>query len=202
MSRFLCSLSAIALMALSAPLAAQEQADTETQEEEARPDSALSLGEEDTDGPRLGETYVTEEIGDWEIQCIRTEQDEDPCTMYQLLSDDEGNPVAEVSIFRLPSGGQAVAGATIIVPLETLLTEQLRLSVDAGQGKRYPFSFCNQIGCYSRIGLTEEDVNAFKRGATASVRIVPFPAPDQIVTLEMSLSGFTASYDKVSVIEN
>jgi len=202
MSRFLCSLSAIALMALSAPLAAQEQADTETQEEEARPDSALSLGEEDTDGPRLGETYVTEEIGDWEIQCIRTEQDEDPCTMYQLLSDNEGNPVAEVSIFRLPSGGQAVAGATIIVPLETLLTEQLRLSVDAGQGKRYPFSFCNQIGCYSRIGLTEEDVNAFKRGATASVRIVPFPAPDQIVTLEMSLSGFTASYDKVSVIEN
>jgi invasion protein IalB len=201
MSRFLCSLSAIALMAFGAPLAAQEQADTAAQQE-ARPDSALSLGEEDTDGPRLGETYVTEEIGDWEIQCIRTEQDEYPCTMYQLLTDSDGNPVAEVSIFRLPPGGQAVAGATIIVPLETLLTEQLRLSVDAGQGKRYPFSFCNQIGCYSRIGLTEGDVNAFKRGAKANVRIVPFPAPDQTVTLEMSLSGFTASYDKVSVIDN
>jgi invasion protein IalB len=150
----------------------------------------------------MGSTYVQEEVGDWELQCIRTDQEEDPCTLYQLLNDQEGNPVAEVSIFRLPEGGRAEAGATVIVPLETLLTEQLRIAVDGGQGKLYPFSFCNPVGCYARIGLTASDVEAFKRGAVARLSIVPFAAPDQTVTLDLSLSGFTAGYDKVSVLQN
>ncbi|MFP4327439.1 MAG: invasion associated locus B family protein [Paracoccaceae bacterium] len=201
MSRLLSTLSAIALIALAAPLAAQDEAQP-AQDGADLPGSALSLGEEESDDPQIGDTYVVEEIDDWELQCIRTEQEEDPCTMYQLLTDEEDNPVAEVSIFRLPEGGQAVGGATIIVPLETLLTEQLRLSVDGGSGKRYPFSFCNQVGCYSRIGLTQEDVDAFRRGATATVRIVPFAAPDQTVSLDMSLAGFTAAFEKVSVIDN
>lgn len=198
MNRTLRTLTTVALAALAMPLAAQDAEQPEGEEAQAEtPGSDLSLGMTD-----MGSTYVQEEVGDWEIQCIRTEQDEDPCTLYQLLSDDQDNPVAEVSVFRLPAGGRATAGATVIVPLETLLTEQLRIAVDGGQGKLYPFSFCNPIGCYARIGLTESDVEAFKRGAVARISIVPFAAPDQTVTLDMSLSGFTAGFDQVSVIDN
>lgn len=198
MHRIFRLLTIAAASALAVPLAAQDTQQPATEEAPAaEPGSDLSLGATD-----MGSTYVQEEVGDWEIQCIRTDQDEDPCTLYQLLSDDEGNPVAEVSIFRLPEGGRAAAGATVIAPLETLLTEQLRIAVDGGQGKLYPFSFCNPVGCYSRIGLTASDVEAFKRGAVASISIVPFAAPDQTVTLEMSLSGFTAGFDKVSVLDN
>lgn len=198
MNRTLRTLTTVALAALAMPLAAQDAEQPEGEEAQAEtPGSDLSLGMTD-----MGSTYVQEEVGDWEIQCIRTEQDEDPCTLYQLLSDDQDNPVAEVSVFRLPAGGRATAGATVIVPLETLLTEQLRIAVDDGQGKLYPFSFCNPIGCYARIGLTESDVEAFKRGAVARISIVPFAAPDQTVTLDMSLSGFTAGFDQVSVIDN
>lgn len=198
MNRTLRTLTTVALAALAMPLAAQDAEQPEGEEAQAEtPGSDLSLGMTD-----MGSTYVQEKVGDWEIQCIRTEQDEDPCTLYQLLSDDQDNPVAEVSVFRLPAGGRATAGATVIVPLETLLTEQLRIAVDGGQGKLYPFSFCNPIGCYARIGLTESDVEAFKRGAVARISIVPFAAPDQTVTLDMSLSGFTAGFDQVSVIDN
>lgn len=198
MNRTLRTLTTVALAALAMPLAAQDAEQPEGEEAQAEtPGSDLSLGMTD-----MGSTYVQEEVGDWEIQCIRTEQDEDPCTLYQLLSDDQDNPVAEVSVFRLPAGGRATAGATVIVPLETLLTEQLRIAVDGGQGKLYPFSFCNPVGCYARIGLTESDVEAFKRGAVARISIVPFAAPDQTVTLDMSLSGFTAGFDQVSVIDN
>lgn len=198
MNRTLRTLTTVALAALAMPLAAQDAEQPEGEEAQAEtPGSDLSLGMTD-----MGSTYVQEEVGDWEIQCIRTEQDEDPCTLYQLLSDDQDNPVAEVSVFRLPAGGRATAGATVIVPLETLLTEQLRIAVDGGQGKLYPFSFCNPVGCYARIGLTESDVEAFKRGAVARISIVPFAAPDQTVTLGMSLSGFTAGFDQVSVIDN
>ncbi|MFP4237971.1 MAG: invasion associated locus B family protein [Rhodosalinus sp.] len=195
-------MSVAAAITLAAPLAAQDAEQTPAEEAQENgpengPGSDLSLGTTD-----VGSTYVQEESGDWEIQCIRSDRQEDPCTLYQLLSDDDGNPVAEVSIFRLPEGARAAAGATIIVPLETLLTEQLRLSVDGGQGKLYPFSFCNPVGCYARIGLTASDVEAFKRGATGTITIVPFAAPDQEVSLDMSLIGFTEGFDKVSVLEN
>lgn len=175
---------------------------TETTEEApiAPIETDLSLGE-DASAPQVGQTYVKEVIQDWELQCVRADSEaEEPCQMYQLLQDEDGNPVAEVSLFRLPTGGQAIAGATVIVPLETSLQAQLRLSVDGGQGKRYPYSFCNAVGCFARIGLTEADVNGFKRGAKATLTLVPFLAPDQTVALDMSLKGFTASFDKVTVV--
>ena len=118
--------------------------------------------------------------------------------MYQLLTDGQGTSVAEISLFRLAGGGQVVAGATFVVPLETLLTEKLTLQVDAGQAKRYDFSFCTKIGCYARVGFTAQDIAGFKAGNVAKIGITPALAPDQKVTLEMSLKGFTASFDKVT----
>ena len=121
--------------------------------------------------------------------------------MYQLMDDGQGAPVAEVSLFRLPAGGKAEAGATIVVPLETALPQQLTLSVDGGNARRYPYAFCNPVGCYARLGLTPDDVAAFKRGNEAVITIVPALAPDQKVELSLSLTGFTKSYDQVSIIE-
>ncbi len=162
----------------------------------------LDLGQPVSDGPQLGERYSKEKFNDWDLACIKTEAETDPCSMLQVLSDDGGNPMAEVSMFRLKEGGQAVAGATIIVPLETLLPAQLTISVDGAGGKRYNYTFCNPIGCVAQIGLTEDDVNAFKKGAKATVSLVPAPAPDQRIELQLSLKGFTAAYDVVDVVEN
>ena len=110
--------------------------------------------------------------------------------------------MAEISLFRLEGGGQAVAGASVIVPLETLLPAQLTIAVDGAPGKRYNYSFCNPIGCVAQIGLTAEDVAAFKKGTEATVALVPAPAPDQVVKLKLSLKGFTAGYDTVDVVQN
>ncbi|TMM54604.1 invasion associated locus B family protein [Sulfitobacter sabulilitoris] len=167
----------------------------------AEVESQLSLGEDADKASDLGQPYTKEVIGAWDMRCIRTEQETDPCQMYQLLDDGQGTPVAEFSLFRLPGDGKAKAGATIVVPLETALPNQLTIRVDGGSARRYPFAFCNPVGCYVRLGLTEADVSAFKRGAEAKISIVPALAPDQTVELTLSLSGFTASYDKVSVIE-
>ncbi|MEM6499736.1 MAG: invasion associated locus B family protein, partial [Pseudomonadota bacterium] len=144
--------------------------------------------------PQPGQQYLSEVFTDWAVRCLKTETGEDPCQIYQLLNDETGQAVAEIAIVSLPSGGQAAAGATIVVPLETLLTEQLTLRVDGGTARRFPYNFCNQGGCVSRIGLTEEDVNLFRRGNTATLRMVPAAAPDQEVVLTMSLSGFTAAF--------
>lgn len=164
-------------------------------------ESQLSMGNDPDADPELGKPYTAETVGAFEIRCIKTEEEKDPCQMYQLLDDGQGSPVAEFSLFRLPEGGKAVAGATIIVPLETSLPAQLKVAVDGGNARTYPYAFCNPVGCYARIGLVAEDVAAFKRGANATLTIVPALAPDQKVELTMSLKGFTDSFGKSSVIE-
>ncbi|MFN4153468.1 MAG: invasion associated locus B family protein [Paracoccaceae bacterium] len=166
-------------------------------------DPGLSMGTEVgadgqpvTDG--VGTSYLEASFDAWEQRCIRTEDGSDPCQLYQLLKDSEGNAVAEFSLFNLPAGGQAVAGATVVVPLETLLTENLLMAVDGGQARVYPFTFCSTIGCVARIGFTAAEVEQFKRGAKAAITIVPVVAPDQKVSVDVSLKGFTAGFAAVS----
>lgn len=166
-----------------------ETGETETSEAEA-PVS-------DTGEPAPGETFVAGTYSDWELRCLRLEDGRDRCQMYQLLLDSTGQAVAEVNLFAIPPGSPAEAGATVITPLETLLTADLRLVVDEGEARRYPYSFCSTEGCIARLGFTPEEVAEFKRGAKGTITIVPALAPDQTVNLTMSLSGFTASFEEM-----
>ncbi len=217
MPKLLYTLPFLAALAIGAPAFAQEDTTTneaETAEAaEAEPaaeettaegadattaDNGLEMGQPVEEDP----TYVKETYGDWELKCFRSEAEEDPCQMIQLLREEAGNSIAEFSIFRLPEGAQAAAGATIVVPLGTMLTEELKIAVDGGKAKSYSYRFCSVVGCYAQIGLTAEDIAAFKRGVTATLQIVPAQAPDQTVNITASLSGFTAAFENASVLEN
>jgi invasion protein IalB len=188
------ALSALALVAAGPVTAQTEPAPADVGQTAPLPGGDLAIGEPVTGEAGIGEPYIGAEFRDWVLRCVRTESGNDPCQLYQLLSDQQGNSVAEISVFPLPEGQPAEAGVTIITPLETLLTEQITMRVDQGQAKRYPFTFCAAVGCVSRIGLLPEEVNSFRRGAVAQVRIVPAAAPDQEVILDISLAGFTAGF--------
>jgi invasion protein IalB len=212
------TISVLALLATAAPLAAQEApaeapaaeepsaeapaedpaaAAPETPAEGTAPEPGgdLTLGQTAEGTAEVGQPYIREEFGAWGLRCLRTEDGNDPCQLYQLLLDAEGNAVAEISLFPLPEGREAVAGATIVAPLETLLTENLTLSVDGANSRQYPFNFCNRAGCVARVGFTAAEVDQFRAGNAAQLSIVPAAAPDQQVALEISLSGFTAGYE-------
>ena len=161
--------------------------------------AGLSMGQEEAavpDGP--GSTYVKAKFGDWDERCVKSVDGADPCTLYQLLFDDAKNPMAEISLFGLPKGQKAIAGATIIVPLETLLAADLSLQIDTAKPRRYPISWCAQIGCIARVGFTEEEVAQFRKGNSATITIVPVVAPDKPVKIAISLSGFTAGLEAVN----
>lgn len=188
---------AVAAMAQDAGAPAEGAASTaETVPAVPAPADGLSMGQAPADGP--GSTYVRETHGGWELRCVRVESGTEPCQLYQLLKDGQGTSVAEIGMFALPAGGEAVAGATVIVPLETLLTAGMRLGVDAAQPKVYPFTFCSQMGCVARIGFTAEEVESFRKGNKAVLTIVPAVAPDQTVALDVSLQGFTAGFAAVA----
>ena len=148
--------------------------------------------------PPVGAYYPRATHGDWTLRCIKTADAADPCELYQLMKDGEGNSVAEITLIPLDNGGQAKAGATVVTPLETDLTQGIRLQVDAGQAKAYPFNFCAPVGCVSRVGLTDAELGSLKRGKAASVSLLPYGAgPDQVVNLALSLTGFTAGYTEL-----
>lgn len=204
MTRTLYPILVAAALAIAAPATSQTQTETQPapqseSQQQVPVDEVgqLSTGQPVTTDPAIGESYAGESFGDWVLRCVKTESTADPCQLYQLLRDQSGNSVAEIGLFPLPEGQQAVAGATIITPLETLLTEQLTLSVDGSTSKRYPFTFCSEIGCVARVGFLQSEIDAFKRGRSATLRIVPAAAPDQQVSLSVSLAGFTAGFDAV-----
>ncbi len=197
---------AVALWAaLAIPLAAGAQ---ETTTDPAAPAEAavegdtatgadLQMGQEvSQDG--VGSTYTAATFESWEQRCVRSGTDADPCQLYQLLKDEAGTAVAEITLFGLPSGGEAAAGATFIAPLETLLTTGLQLQIDAAKAKAYPFTFCAQIGCVIRMGFTQAEIDLMKKGNELTAVIVPFVAQTEKVTLKVSLKGFTAGYDAVN----
>lgn len=196
MIRLLSIVSLMAGVALGSTAMAQETSD-DAATGTVDPATGLDLGQSVQEDP----SYVKEVYDDWQLQCFRSDAEEDPCQMYQLLREEAGNPVAEFSIFKLPGDGAVVAGATIVVPLGTLLPAGLQMYVDSGAAKAYNYSFCSIIGCYARIGFTQEDIDAFKNGDKAFMVLAPAQAPDQTVLIEASLKGFTAAFENVTIAE-
>jgi len=191
------SLFAVLAAAVFSTAAFAQEATEETQAEGATA-SPLSMGTEAAQDA----TYIKEEHGDWMLRCFRNENGDDPCQMYQLLKEAEGNPIAEFSIFRIDEESPAAAGGTIVVPLLTLLAAELKLSVDGGVVKAYPYRFCSPNGCVAQIGFTEEEIAAFQRGAEARLTLIPAMAPNQTVDIFVSLKGFTAAFEQASSFSN
>lgn len=186
---------------LGSAVFAQDTA-TETQtpaETDQATGSDLDLGQS---GPRVGEQFVKEESGDWSVSCIKAETGDDPCAMVQILNGAQGEPLAEITVGKLPAGGAAVAWANVIVPLETLLQAQLAISIDGAPRKLYNYHHCVPVGCVAQLGLTQGDIDSMKAGTKAVISLVPARAPDQILNMDLSLSGFTSAFDGLPVNTN
>lgn len=192
MFKKILSFNTVAAVLLSGAAYAQDTTTT-------APDAGLDLGQE---GPRVGEQFVKEEFGDWDVSCIKAQEGEDPCAIVQVLEGKNGDPIAEVSIGKLPEGGAAVAWANVIVPLETLLQAQLALSIDGAPRKLYNYHQCVPVGCIAQLGLSQGDIDAMKAGTKATFSLVPARFPDQVLEMDMSLSGFTSGYDALNVNTN
>lgn len=216
MTRTKTTISTLALalsLGLSLPAFAQEAAPAEAPAEapaaapaegtvtgDAATGAGLSMGAEVGGPAAVGDSYIKAKFEAWEQRCVKTQSGADPCQLYMLMKDENGQSVAELSFFNLPEGteGPAVAGATFIAPLETLLGAGVSIQVDQNKARAYPFTFCAAIGCVARLGFTAEEVAMFKKGNDAVVSIIPVVAPDQRVALKASLKGFTAGLDAVT----
>lgn len=187
------SLALVLAVSLAAPMALAEDAAPTAAPAPAAEAPAPAAEAPAAEAP--AEPYVKTTEGDWKVQCIRVESGDEPCEMFQLLTDKDGNKVASISVLGLPKGKEAVAGATIATPLESALTAGVTLQIDTQKPITLPYSFCSQVGCFSNVVLKAEELDLFKKGKKIAMTIVPMRAPDQKVELAISLKGFSAAWD-------
>ena len=147
--------------------------------------------------PPKPQPYIKETNKDWNLKCITPQNSIERCEANQLIVNNNKQPVAEISIFKLSNNQVAEAAATIVVPLETILSEGLILAIQDLEPKKYQFKFCNSLGCYSQIGLTKEEVEALKNKEQASIYLKHISSGDQQVIIPISLVGFMKTFSKV-----
>ena len=157
----------------------------------------LSIDDTMMSEPQKTEPYIKERFENWTLKCIKPVNSVERCEANQIIFNQKKQPVAEISIIKLPKGQVAAAAATIIVPLETILSEGLVLAIQELEPKKYQFKFCNSLGCYSQIGLTDNEVDALKRKAKASIFLKHISSGDQQIVIPMSLDGFTETFSNV-----
>ena len=158
---------------------------------------SLSIDDTMTSEPQKMEPYIKERFENWTLKCIKPVNSIERCKANQIIFNQKQQPVAEISIIKLPKGQIAAAAATIIVPLETILSEGLILAIQELEPKKYQFKFCNNLGCYSQIGLTDDEVEALKKKEKASIFLKHVSSGDQQIAIPMSLDGFKKTFSNV-----
>ncbi len=104
-----CAVALIAGLGMSIkPALAQTATEDTTQEQAPSVGDQLSLGEDASGEPQVGQPYTQEVIGAWEMRCIKTEEGDDPCQMYQLLDDGQEHP--DCRVFAVPSARRRQGG--------------------------------------------------------------------------------------------
>jgi len=174
--------ASIALASLAAPVFAQD----------------ASTGTVVTQQPAGPTFYEHATFGDWTVQCVEVEEGKaKPCSMIQFLKDSEGNAIAEVTVVHLPQD-PVDAIMTITTPLRTNLQANLSVVLSEEVTKAYPYSFCTEKGCVVRAALLKEEVETLKTRGLAQVGVTPLALGDQVLLLNMPLTGFADAYEEVT----
>jgi invasion protein IalB len=180
------------LASLPSTLWAQDTTETGTEE--------FPIGTEPVIQP--GQTYARAIFGDWELLCVKVVEGPEPCEIGQLILDDNATPVTDVRVFPLPPGNAAIAGANFITPLGVALQSGMVFGVDDKDAKQYPFQFCGNVGCISRVGLTPLELQAMRKGEIGKIsfHLMNSP-PDKPAQIGLSLKGFAAAYAALTKIQ-
>jgi invasion protein IalB len=169
--------------------------------QDAAPEAETAAEQTET-APEIGSTYIKEENGAWKLRCARAPIGKsDPCDMFQLLINPEGEPVAEMSVQTLNATGEFIADLVIIAPLGLLLPAGVQVKIDGRDAGRIPFIVCSKNSCVAKAGLKAADVQALKAGNVTQLAFVPADRSRAPFGGDISLAGFTVSFDKLPAPE-
>ena len=96
-------------------------------------------------------------------------------------------------LLREDPGQESRLLAVAAVPLGVLLPFGLTWQIDGAKPIRVPYMLCDPTSCATQLVINEQYVNSLKKGNT--LKLTAKNRQNQDLTIEITLSGFTAAYD-------
>lgn len=96
-------------------------------------------------------------------------------------------------LLRDDPGQESRLLAVAAVPLGVLLPFGLTWQIDGAKPIRVPYMLCDPTSCATQLVINEQYVNSLKKGST--LKLTAKNRQNQDLTIEISLAGFTATYD-------
>ncbi len=199
-------LAALASMAVSAPVLAQQPAPTQPaqprQQRPAQPaqpaQPAPAQPAQAQQAPAAAGTVVQVKAEpsqpDWTKVCGKDQaQNAEICYTTRDFVSDQGQPVLAVAVYDA-KGPQSQKIVRFLMPLGLLLQPGVRFAVDQGQPTPGRYAICFPNGCFAEApGLKDDIVNAMKKGTTLNVSVQNQAMRE--VTFAVPLAGFGKAFD-------
>lgn len=133
-------------------------------------------------------------VNSWSINCASTgDVNALECLMSQNLTETKtGQRVLTVTIRRQPDSKYAMV---LMLPHGIYLPSGASYQVDAGEKVQMPIQTADQNGSYAVVPMEEKLVKALKGGTKLNVGMET--AQRAPLVLPISLTGFSATYDKL-----
>ena len=113
------------------------------------------------------------------------------CAITQEMKAETGQFLASVSVREL-EGAKRKALVVALTP-GMLLRHGLTIQIDKGKQVKSTFSICFPNACFADMAVDANFINQMKKGA--QIVITALNQQAQAVRFELTLSGFTKSYD-------
>lgn len=112
------------------------------------------------------------------------------CVVSQEIRSASGQFLASVAVREIDGDNRAVL---ISVPPGMLLQPGIRFKVDENEPREVDYGICFQKYCYSELPIKKNVVDEMKGGNNLTV--TTFSQQGKAIAFELTLAGFTATYD-------
>ena len=139
------------------------------------------------------------EFGNWLQVCVK---DTSQCVAVQFALDIQGNRAGRFVLERLPPNTESAADSviTFFIPFEAsipILPNGLSFTIDSNAPFTEQFLFCDQLGCTSQFGMTDEGMLLLKEGANITIQIIDIRDSTSRYIMDLDLDQFTEIYEKL-----
>ena len=139
------------------------------------------------------------EFGNWLQVCVK---DTPQCVAVQFALDIQGNRAGRFVLERLSPKTESAADSviTFFIPFEAsipILPNGLSFTIDSNAPFTEQFLFCDQLGCTSQFGMTDEGMLLLKEGANITIQIIDIRDSASRYIMDLDLDQFREIYEKL-----
>lgn len=157
---------------------------------------AAGAAQQPNAGPTIVQVKPEPSQTDWTKVCGKDQAaGTEICYTTRDFVSDQGQPVLAVAVYDVKGApaGQPAKIVRFLMPLGLMLSPGIRFAVDQGQPVDGKYAICFQNGCFAESSVTNDQLNAFKKGQNLNVSVQN--QIGRVVTFQVPLGTFGKAFD-------